>query len=255
MNVLITGASSGIGAALAKRMARDGDTVGLVARRAERLEEVLAECRKLGAGEASRVWAADLDDLDRAEQVTLEAWDAFGHLDVIVHNAAIPKRRRVQELTFDEVERVMRINYLAPAKMTLAILPRMIERDSGTIVNVASMGGRLGIVHEAAYCASKFALSGWSEVLAIDLYGTGVKVKLIQPGPIDTEIWDLPDNDVPLYDGEKVPPEEVADGIVAALASDKIEHYLPDMSAVVEMKTKDLDGFLSAVAQMAQPKG
>jgi short-subunit dehydrogenase len=255
MNVLITGASSGIGAALARRMARDGDTVGIVARRADRLEEVLADCRAAGAGAASRAWAADLDDLDRAEEVALEAWDAFGHLDVIVHNAAIPKRRRIQELTYAEVERVMRINFFAPAKMTLAVLPRMIERDRGFIVNVASLGGRLGIVHESAYCASKFALTGWSEVLAIDLYGTGVKVKLIQPGPIDTEIWDLPENEDPLYDGPKVPPEEVADGIVAALSDDKIEHYLPDMSAVVDMKTKDLDGFLAGVAQMAQPKG
>ena len=255
MNVLITGASSGIGAALARRMAHDGDTVGIVARREDRLAEVLADCRSAGAGAASRLWVADLDDLDRAERVALDAWDAFGHLDVIVHNAAIPKRRRIQDLTYDEVERVMRINFFAPARMTMAILPRMLERDSGIIVNVASMGGRLGIVHEAAYCASKFALSGWSEVLAIDLHDTGLKVKLIQPGPIDTEIWDLPENDDPIYDGPKVPPEEVADGIVAALADDKIEHYLPDMSAVVEMKTKDLDGFLAGVAQMARPKG
>jgi short-subunit dehydrogenase len=255
VNVLITGASSGIGAALARRMARDGDTVGLVARRADRLDAVLAECQELGAGDQSRVWVADLDDLERGEQVALEAWDAFGHLDVIVHNAAIPKRRRIQELTFEEVERVMRINFLAPARMTMAVLPKMLGRDRGTIVNVASLGGRLGIVHEAAYCASKFALSGWSEVLAIDLHGTGVDVKLIQPGPIDTEIWDLPGNDDPLYDGPKVPPEEVADGIVAAIASDTIEHFLPDMSAVVEMKTKDLDGFLAGVAQMARPKG
>ena len=96
MNVLITGASSGIGAALARRMARDGDTVGIVARRADRLAEVLAECTKLGAGPKSRLWAADLDDLDRSEQVALEAWDEFDHLDVIVHNAAIPKRRTIQ---------------------------------------------------------------------------------------------------------------------------------------------------------------
>ena len=79
--------------------------------------------------------------------------------------------------------------------ITLALLPRMLERRSGTIVNVSSIGGRLGIAPEAAYCASKFALAGWSESLAADLVGTGVAVRLVLPGAIDTEIWDQPDND------------------------------------------------------------
>ena len=65
------------------------------------------------------------------------------------------------------------------------------------IVNVSSVGGRLGIIHESAYCASKFALCGWSESMAVDLHGTGISVKLIEPGPVDTEIWDQPDNDDP----------------------------------------------------------
>ena len=81
----------------------------------------------------------------------------------------------------------------------------------GTIVNVSSLGGRLGITTEAAYSGSKFALAGWSEAMAIDLDGTGVAVKLILPGAIDTEIWDQPDNDPPLYDGPKEPPEAIAE--------------------------------------------
>ena len=83
--------------------------------------------------------------------------------------------------------------------MTLAVLPRMLERGTGTIVNVSSVGGRLGIFHECAYSASKFALCGWSEAMAVDLHGTGVSVKLIEPGPVDTEIWDQPDNEAPVY--------------------------------------------------------
>src|SRR5205823_13721253 len=88
--ILVTGASSGIGAALAPILAERGATVGIVARRANRLEEVLEQCRKHAP--ESRMWAADLSDLPGAERLALEAWDAFGGLDAIVHNAAIPKR-------------------------------------------------------------------------------------------------------------------------------------------------------------------
>jgi short-subunit dehydrogenase len=248
--VLVTGASSGIGAVLAERLVARGAVVGLVARREDRLAEVLDRCRR--SSPASRMWVADLGDLDRAEAVALEADEALGGLDVVVHNAAVPKRRRVTALTAGEVEAVMRVNFLSPVRMTLALLPRMVERDAGVIVNVSSLGGRLGIATEAAYSASKFALCGWSESLAQDLWGTGVEVRLIIPGAIDTEIWDQPDNDAPLYSGPLEPPELVADGIIAAIEGDRFEHYLPDMKAVVEFKTGDPDSFFAtAVAAMS----
>jgi short-subunit dehydrogenase len=244
MNLFITGASSGIGAALARQVAREGHSVGLVARRHDRLAAVLADCPN------GRMWVADLVDLERAEQIALEAWDACP-IDVLVNNAAMPKRRSVTGLGADEVERVMAVNFFAPVRLTLALLPRMLARGSGTIVNVSSMGGRLGIIHEAAYSASKFALCGWSESMAIDLYGKGVSVKLIQPGPVDTEIWDQPDNEAPLYEGPKVSAEEVADGIVAALSSERFEHYLPDLKAIVDGKQADVDAFIAGSARMA----
>jgi short-subunit dehydrogenase len=196
------------------------------------------------------MWVADLADLERAEQVALEAWDA-GPIDILVNNAAIPKRRPITGLSAEEVERVMTVNFFAPVRMTLALLPRMLARASGTIVNVSSMGGRMGIIHEAAYSASKFALCGWSESMAIDLHGTGVSVKLIQPGPVDTEIWDQADNEPPLYQGPKIAPEEVADGILTALSSDRFEHYLPDLKAIVDGKQADVDAFIVGSARMA----
>lgn len=245
-SVLVSGASSGIGAAAARMLAERGATVGIVARRRERLEEVLEDCLRHAPG--SRMWVADLGDLEAAERVALEAWDAFGGLEALVNNAAIPKRRHVTELTPAEVDHVMRVNFFAPARMTLALLPRMLERDAGVIVNVSSMGGRLGIIHEAAYCASKFALCGWSESMALDLWRTGVEVRLINPGPIDTEIWDLPDNAPPLYDGPKFPPEIVAEAIVEAIEGEGFERYAPDLKAVVEAKTANVDGFLAGYA-------
>ena len=85
---------------------------------------------------------------------------------MVVNNAAVPMRRHVTRLTMDEVERTMRINYFSPVAISLAVLPRMLERSAGTIVNVSSLGGRLGITAEAAYSGSKFALAGWSESMA-----------------------------------------------------------------------------------------
>jgi len=147
----------------------------------------------------------------------------------------------------------MTVNFLSPVAITLALLPRLLERGSGTIVNVTSLGGRIPILHEAAYCASKFALTGWSEALATDLAGTGVSVLLVLPGPVDTEIWDQPGNDPADYAGPLVPAEEVAAGIVGCIASPRFDHYVPDLSAVVEMKAQDFDGFVAAVRAMADP--
>ncbi len=257
-NILVTGASSGIGAELAPQLAEAGATVGIVARRAERLEQVLERCR--AHAPESRMWPADLGDLERAEQVALEAWDAFGHLDCLVNNAAIPKRTPLTRLTPADVAYVMDVDFTSPVRMGMAVLPRMLKRGSGEIVNVSSLGGRLGIAHEAAYCAAKFALCGWTEVMAIDLHGTGVAAKLVLPGPIETEIWDLPDNDPALYDGPFVPAAECAAAVVRAIEGDGFEYYAPpempgglgSQHDIVVGKTQNPDAFLSMVAEMAK---
>ena len=246
--MLVTGASSGIGEALARELARRGDTVALVARRRERLDAILADCRATSPD--SERWSADLSDPLSAANLALSIWDHYDGLDVVVNNAAVPMRRSATRLTMADVERTMTVNYFSPVAITLALLPRMLERSSGTIVNVSSLGGRLGITAEAAYSGSKFALAGWSESLALDLDGTGLAVKLILPGAIDTEIWDQPDNDAPLYQGPKVPPADIATGIADAIDSEQFEHYLPDMKAIIEMKTSNIDGFMVGMRSM-----
>jgi short-subunit dehydrogenase len=250
---LVTGASSGIGAALARSLAKRGVTVGLVARRKDRLEEVVADC--LDGAPASRIWPADLGDVDLAERVALEAWDAFGHVDILVNNAGIPKRRHVTELTYDEVEEVMRVNFLSPTRMSLALLPKMLERGKGSIVNVSSVAGRLGNPRESAYCASKFALCGWSEAMNVDLWDTPVEVRLVNPGAIDTEIWDLPGEDAPIYEGEKESPGDIAEGIVAAIEGETFEHYIPDMKPFVDAKQADIDGFMAGAVEWVKSVG
>lgn len=249
-SVLITGASSGIGAATARALAFEGATVGLVGRREEHLAAVLDECRPHAPD--SRMWVADLADLDAAERLAIDAWDQFGCLDVLINNAAIPKVRPLTDLSATDVEDAMRVNFFSPVRMTLAVLPRMLERGSGVLVNVSSVGGRLGISHEAAYSASKFALCGWSESLAVDLDGTGVTVRLIEPGPIDTDIWDRPGEPKAVYDGPKESPDVVAAGIVAAIVGNGFEHYLPDLKSVVASKDADIDGYIGFAAAMAR---
>lgn len=255
--ILVTGASSGIGAALAPALAERGATVGIVARRRDRLEAVLEACRRHAP--ESRLWAADLGDLDRAVEVAEEAWEAFGGLDGVVHNAAIPKRVPVPRLTPELVDETMRVNFTSPVRMTLALLPRWLARGSGCVVFVSSMGGRIGIAHEAAYCASKFAMAGWSESMAIDLHGTGVEVKLTLPGPIETEIWDQPGNDPAGYAGPFIPALECAESIIDAMTNDGFEFYVPSyfpggLGQVRDMvvgKTQNPDAFIDAMGQMA----
>jgi short-subunit dehydrogenase len=255
--VLVTGASSGIGAALAPMLAERGATVGIVARRADRLEAVLERCR--AHAPASEMWAADLGDLERAEQVALDAWDRFGGLDVLVNNAAIPKRTRVTELTAADVQHVMDVDFHSPVRMALAVLPRMLTRGDGQILFVSSMGGRIPIANEAAYNAAKYALCGFAEAMLLDLAGTGVDVKLVLPGPIATEIWDQPDNEPALMDVEKVPPEECAAGIADAIAGDGFEHYVPpvfpggiDAKAIAVGKAQNCDQYLRGMAEFAR---
>jgi short-subunit dehydrogenase len=254
--ILVTGASSGIGAALAPQLAAKGATVGIVARRAERLEAVVAECREHTPD--STFWAADLSDVDRAVAVANEAWEHFDGLDALVNNAAIGKRKLVQTLTPEDIAVTMRTNFESPIRMAMALLPRWLERGEGLVVNVSSMGGRLGILHEAAYSASKFAMCGWSESARMDLDGTGVKVKLVLPGPIETEIWEVQPGELPgLYDGPFVTAADCAADIVTAMEGDGFEYYTPELvpggwaqKDLVVGKTQSCDDFLTGMAQM-----
>ena len=191
--VLVTVASSGIGAALAPMLAARGATVGIAARRTERLAEVLAACRRASAdahrgGRDHRSWTVDLSDPGAAGRLATDAWDALGHLDAVVNNAGRPMRRPVQRLTVETGDEVMRTNYLSPVALSRAVLPRMLARDRGVLVNVGSLAGRVGPPSEAAYAASKFALEGWMESLAGEVEPFGIRTMIVEPGFFRTEL-------------------------------------------------------------------
>jgi NAD(P)-dependent dehydrogenase (short-subunit alcohol dehydrogenase family) len=243
--VLVTGASSGIGAAFAQELASVGAVVGICARRRDRLEKVLASCTEHSPD--SRMWAVDLSELDSLADFARQVDDEMGGVDVLVNNAGIPKRRALLDLTPAVVDQVMAINYLSPVRLTLALLPRMIERGFGRIVNVSSVAAKLSPPHEAAYAASKAAMTAFSETMAVDLADTPVRIHTVYPGIIDTELFHLPDNEPSMAGDsvEAVPAEEMARAMREQLESGALELYVPSwFGDVCSGKAQDVEAFL-----------
>lgn len=245
--VLVTGGSSGIGAGLAEALAAQGATVGIAARREDRLTQVLGRCRAHAPD--SKMWVVDLTDPAAVDRLAQDAVDELGGVDLLVNNAGIPKRRHVTALDMATVEAVMAINFQSPVRLTLALLPHMLERGSGRIVNVSSVAAPLSSPGESAYDASKSALAVFSEAMAVDLWDTGVSVTVVYPGVVDTELFTLPDND-PFAGGvEAITVDEavttILDGVVAGSHAVYVPGYFAEFA---QTKAQDLEAFLAGSA-------
>jgi NAD(P)-dependent dehydrogenase (short-subunit alcohol dehydrogenase family) len=246
--VLVTGASSGIGAGLAEEFARQGAVVGICGRRRDRLQEVLELCQRHTRD--SKMWVTDLAIPSAVDALATQAVDELGRVDVLVNNAGIPKRRHVTRLSPATVESVMNINYLSPVRLTLALLPAMIERGEGRIVNISSIAATLSSPGESAYDASKAALTAFSEAMAVDLWDSGVKVLVVYPGLVDTELFSLPDND-PVLNAplQPIPVSELVEAVFAALDRDAAQVYVPAwFGDVAAQKASDVAAFLAGTA-------
>ena len=186
---LVTGASKGIGRALALGLAREGARLSLAARTAGLLELVAREARSLGAKVVTT--PGDVGLPEDARRIAEAAFAAFGRVDVLVNNAAILTPPTPVEDTPPEVwEAVLRTNVIGAANMVRHVLPRMEARGSGVIVNVTSGWGRVGEAGVAPYCASKFALEAMTQSLAEEA-GRGVVVLAVNPGIVDTAMLRL----------------------------------------------------------------
>ncbi|HQK93932.1 MAG TPA: SDR family oxidoreductase [Armatimonadota bacterium] len=186
MVALVTGGGRGIGRAIAIAYANEGADVAVCARSAGELDRVVEQIEARGRRGAALV--GDLANPRDAERIASCAAAALGPIDVLVNNAGVFWTRPFIESTADELDRMLAVNVRGPFAMMKAVLPAMLERDSGIIINVASLAGQKGYEEQSAYCASKHALLGMTKALALELAGTGVRVSALSPGGVDTTL-------------------------------------------------------------------
>jgi uncharacterized protein len=228
--VLITGASSGIGEATAKRLIREpGASLVLVARREERLRELAAT---LGERRVSFI-AVDLLDERAPTQILEHVRERHGRLDLLVNNAGAAWRARFADGGYENVRRTMAINFDAQVRLTEALLPLLRTSAPSAIVNVASTAGRVARAGTGAYSASKFAFAGWSDSLRAEEEAGGVHVGLVLPGFISTE--GFPQSELTeraLTRWLVSTPEKAAEAIYQAGIGRRAERYVPRPYAI-----------------------
>jgi short-subunit dehydrogenase len=184
--VFLTGASSGIGEALAIELAKRGASLGLVARREDLLQQIAVKCENVGG--KARVFACDVVDEKGVHAAAASLRKEFGKIDVMIANAGIGNPNHAKNLEASEVRKVTEINFFGAVNAVTAVLPQMIEQNSGQIVAVSSLAGFRGLPRSASYSASKAAMTNFFESLRLDLLNTNVDVTIIQPGFIRTPL-------------------------------------------------------------------
>jgi short-subunit dehydrogenase len=214
---LVTGASSGIGRATAVRLAAGGARVVLLGRDRDRLERAAA-----AAGRGTAIVA----DLGLPEDVARAAEEA-GPVDVLVNNAGVGLAGPFEGAEAPGIERLVAVSLIAPMLLTRALLPGMLERRRGHVVNVASVAGHVGVAGEAIYAATKGGLIAFTESLRQELAGRPVGISLVSPGPVDTPFFANRGAPYGRRRPRPVLPSRVADAIVTAIAEERAEVFVP----------------------------
>jgi short-subunit dehydrogenase len=219
---LVTGASSGIGKALALELARRGVDLVLVARRAERLQQVAEEVRSRG-GRAEIVVGDITESTVRARAIDT-ARDALGGLDLLVNNAGVAAHGRFAEASPDRIRPIFEVNFFAPVELIRTALPLLRQGVQPIVVNIGSILGERASPHKSEYSASKFALHGFSEALRAELAGEGISVLVIAAGPTETEHFQHLVEDLgalPWREPQRTPANVVARRIVRGIELDR----------------------------------
>lgn len=222
---IVTGASSGIGLAVARALVARGARVALVARTADKLAEL---ARELGP---SRAESFPLDVTDRARLLALPGAVVarFGRLDVVVNNAGVNHRGAVAERSAEELAQIIDANLVAPILLTRAALPHL--GPGSAVVNVASLAGKVPVPHEAAYCSSKAGLRAFSRALGLELSAAGIRVSAVCPGPVDTgffgDVEAVPDL---VFSQPMSSAGQIADAVLRAIETGAPEIDVPALS-------------------------
>ena len=222
--VIVTGASSGIGRVTAKAFAQRGSIIVAVARREELLRQLLRECQVVSP--ASHYLAGDLGERAFAEHVVDDTLARHSRVDILVNNAGISKHKQIYHMSADEAEQVMRVNFLSCVWTTLAAIPIMLRQGGGSIVNISSFAAKVAPPRETIYAASKAAMNAFSEGMWNDLAGANIHVAIVNPGPIDTEIW-LKEDEPVAFHGRKYPPELITQAIFEVIEKRRHELTVP----------------------------
>lgn len=219
--VLVTGASGGIGAAIARALHAKGATVLLTARRKEVIDELAASL-----GDRAETIAADLSAAAGVQSLIEQA----GAVDVLVANAGVPASGNFTTFKADEVDRALDVNLRAPMQLTLALIPGMQERGHGHLVYISSISGKVASGGASVYNATKFGLRGWALGLRDDLRPTGIGVTTVFPGFIsDAGMFAESGTELPPFVGTRT-TEQVADGVLSAIDKDRAEVSVAPLS-------------------------
>ena len=248
--ILITGASSGIGRCLAIDFAKLGAVVIGCGRSKERLDGTFNQIRS--SGRTATMLPCDVGNREHAESMMAKVLEQFGRVDILINNAGIGMRQPFAETPIETIEEIMRTNYLGMVYCTHAVLPSMIRRRSGHVVNISSIAGNIGFANVAGYCGSKFAMNGFSESLYHEVKPHGVHVSVICPGPVRTEFnRAFADNPPKSPAFLMVEPEFISRVVLRAIEAKKFEIVTPRSLALVSWAKQLAPGLFRAVLHRA----
>jgi short-subunit dehydrogenase len=228
--VLITGASSGIGARMAQMIAQRGAIPILTARSLRKLQEISAHIST-----AHECIELDVTREDQVRDVVGQVMAKYGTIDILINNAGYGIFDNFTDAPLHDFKEMMDVNYMGTVRCTQAVLPYMLSVRSGHIVNIASLAGKVGSAKSTAYTASKHAVIGMTNSLRLELMGTGVQLTAVNPGPIRTPFFDRADpsgNYVKNVQFLMLKPDKVVNAILRAIEKNQAEIHLPRVAVI-----------------------
>ena len=226
--VVITGASSGIGKQAAIEFAKSGANLVLIGRKKDKLEQTSKELKKFTG--STLICQCDVSKKNEVDTMATIVLEKFGSIDILVNNAGFAIYGSVYDLSIDEIELQMQTNYLGMVYCIKKFLPSMLHQKSGHIVNVASVAASFGLPGIASYCASKFAMLGFSEGLKHELKNSGVDITVVSPIMVRTNFFDHPSFEkMPKYSPTSLDPKTVAKAVLKAATSRRLEIIVPSV--------------------------